>query len=88
MGTIRSKQEEVDRNFAFYQAELPKVLPQYRGKYALLRDRRIVGYYETIVDAQTSGNALYADGLFSVQKVSDESIDLGFYSHAMHMGPA
>lgn len=85
---VRSKQEEVDRNFAFFQAELPKVLGQHRGKYALIRDSKIIGYYDTAVDAQTSGHQLYQDGLFSIQKVTDEPLDLGFYSHAVHLGAA
>jgi hypothetical protein len=88
MSATRTKQQEVDRNFAFFQAELPKLLLKYRGRYALLRDRAIVGYYDTILDAQTAGELQYKDGLYSVQKVSDEVIDLGLYSHAVHLGAA
>jgi hypothetical protein len=81
-----TKQQAVDSNFAFFQAELPKLLTQHRGKFALIRDRKITGFYDTIMDAQTSGTQLYSDGLFSIQQVTDEIGDLGFYSHAMHLG--
>jgi len=84
----RTKQEEVDRNFEFFKKELPALLQQHWGKYALIHDQRIVQFYDTIVDANTSGNQLFADGLFSIQKVSEDIIDLGFFSHAVHLGSA
>lgn len=83
-----TKQDEVDRNFAFFQKELGSILPQHRGKYALLRHERITGFYDTAQDAQTAGAQLYPDGMFSLQQVTDEVGDLGFYSHAVHLGTA
>jgi hypothetical protein len=88
MNTARTKQEEVDRNFAFFQRELPQLLAEYRGKFALLRDCNITGYYDTAQDAFTAGSQLYEDGLFSIQRVTEEIGDLGFYSHAVHLGAA
>jgi hypothetical protein len=88
MSAARTKQEEVDRNFAFFQRELPQLLPQHRGKFALIRECKITGFYDTIEDANTAGTQLYSDGLFSIQKVTEEIGDLGFYSHAMHLGAA
>jgi hypothetical protein len=84
--TERTKQEEVDRNFEFFQAELPKLLQTHQGKFALIHDRKIVGFYDTALDAYTSGNQLYPDGRFSIQQVTETAADLGFYSHAMHLG--
>jgi hypothetical protein len=86
--TTRTKQEEVDRNFEFFQKELPELLQKYRGKYALIRDQQITGFYDTAQDAQTSGEQLHADGLFSIQRVTEDVGDLGFYSHAVHLGAA
>ena len=88
MVEIRTKQEEVDRNFAFFQSELQRLLLKYRDKYALLRDKTVVGYFDTALDAQTAGEQQFKDGLFSIQRVSDEVIDLGLYSHAVHLGAA
>jgi hypothetical protein len=82
----RTKQEEVDRNFEFFQKELPSLLENNRGKFALIRDAEIKAFYDTIVDAQTIGNQLFSDGLFSIQRVYEDAVDLGFFSHAMHMG--
>ncbi len=84
----RTKQEEVDRNFAFFESELPKLLPQQAGKFALIRDLQIVGFYDTIHDAYTSGTKMYSDNLFSIQQVTKQAVDLGVFSHAMHLGTA
>jgi len=88
MVAIRTRQEEVDRNFNFFQKELSQLLPKHRGKFALIRDCQITGFYDTPQDANTAGTQLYSDGLFSIQKVTEEIADLGFYSHAMHLGAA
>jgi Family of unknown function (DUF5678) len=88
MSTRETKQREVDANCEFFKNELPNLLEKHRGKYALIRNREIIGFYDTIVDAQKIGTQLYDDGIFSVQQVTDAAIDLGFYSHAVHLGAA
>lgn len=88
MNSIRTKQEEVDRNFEFFQKKLPELLKEHRGKYALIRDQQIISFYDTAQDAQTSGEQQYSDGLFSIQRVTEDVGDLGFYSHAVHLGAA
>jgi hypothetical protein len=88
MNALRTRQEEVDRNFAFFQQELPKLLLKHTGKFALIRDCKIVDFYDTALDANTAGTKQYPDGLFSIQRVTTEIADLGFFSHAMHLGAA
>ena len=89
MGVDRiAKEAEIDSNLVFFQEKLPELLAAHRGKYALLRHREIVGIYDTALDAQVTGQKFYADGLFSVQQITDEPIDLGFFTHAVHMGQA
>ncbi len=86
MNTVRTKQEEVDGNYAFFQAQLPQIPPQYKDKYALIRNKKIENYFDTAPDAYKAGSQLFKDDLFSIQKVTDEAIDLGFFSHAVHLG--
>jgi hypothetical protein len=83
-----AKQSEIDSNLVFFQEKLPELLASHAGKYVLLRHREIVGIYDTALDAQVTGQKFYADGLFSVQRITDEPIDLGFFSHAVHLGQA
>mgnify|MGYP006428483819 CR=1 FL=1 len=75
--------EELDKNYAALQEKLPDLIDEYRGKFALMRDGEIVDFYDTARDAQTTGQKLYEDGIFSVQEITDSVADLGFYSYAM-----
>lgn len=77
---------EIDANLAFFESKLPDLLAHHRNRFALLREAKIAGIFDTIRDAQTAGEALYSDGKYSVQKVTDKPVELGVYSYAVHMG--
>lgn len=79
-------QTEIDENFAYFQTMLPDLLRDHRNRYALLRSKEIVGIYDTIRDAQTTGDRFFPDRIYSIQKVSDVPVDLEFFSHAGLMG--
>lgn len=83
-----SKQKEIDLNFEFFQQKLPELMVENRGRFALIRHREIIGFYDTAIDAQTTGEKFFKDGIFSVQQVTDRPLDLGFFSHAVHLGAA
>jgi len=77
-------QVEVDANFAAFRKMLPELLRRERNRWALMRHGECASFYDTLRDAHTAGAALFEDGLFSVQQVSDEVVDLGWFSHAVH----
>ena len=79
------KQAEVDANFDAIQELLKKreVPPETYGKYALMKDRHPMGYYSTAEDAYQAGALKYEDGLFSIQQVTTNVVDLGYFSHAI-----
>lgn len=79
----RDIRAEVDKNYAEFTRMLPEIIGQHRNKYALMRNGEVVGYYSTLEDAYTTANRFFEDGLFSVQKVTDVPVDLGFFSHAV-----
>jgi hypothetical protein len=83
---MTARQQEIDANLQFFLAELPRLLSAHRGKFALLRHGKIEGFYDTVMDAVQTGNKLFDDKIFSVQKVTDTGADLGYYSHAVHLG--
>jgi hypothetical protein len=83
-----NRRQEVEKNLAYFLGELPRLSAIHRGKFALLRQQAIVGYYDTVMDALSAGNSLYPDKLFSIQQVNDVASDLGYYSHAMPLGAA
>jgi hypothetical protein len=88
MTTKRTRQEEVDRNFEFFSKELSNLIIDHRDRYALLRDGKITGIYDTFMDAQTAATQLFDDEIYSIQKITEAIGDLGFYSHAVHLGAA
>jgi hypothetical protein len=80
MDAARQKQE-VDRNYDALMRMLGSVLIEHRDQLALMRDGRIVGYYQTPREALHAASGLFPDGIFSIQEVTDEPLDLGFWSH-------
>ncbi|MFQ6017875.1 MAG: hypothetical protein ACE5KF_06735 [Kiloniellaceae bacterium] len=87
MSEADRRQQAVDRNFAAFKKLLPELLKTHPGKFALLRDETIVEYFDTARDAMIYGQKEYPDGLFSIQQVTDTVVDLGYFSHAVHIDP-
>jgi hypothetical protein len=83
---MNDRRNEIKQNLEYFLRELPSLLSTHHGKFALLRDKKIVGVYETAMDAVSAANSMYPDGIFSVQQITDVAADAGFYSHAMPLG--
>lgn len=81
-----SQQQEVDRNYEEFQKLLPSILHTHRNQYALMQDGKVIGYYSTSRDATITANSFLAGKPYSIQRVTDGKVDLGFFSHAMHIG--
>jgi hypothetical protein len=73
-------QQEVDRNYKEFQKILPSILATYRDKYALMKGGKILGYYSTAQDAAVAAQTFIPDGVFSIQEVTNSSINLGFFT--------
>ena len=72
---------EVDRNYDAFVRVLGTFLTDHRDQLALMRDGRVVGFYDTPREALEAASQKFPDGIFSIQEVTDEPIDLGFWSH-------
>ena len=79
-----TRQTEVNTNFEAFQRILPELSRRHPNRWALMRHGRCVACYDTLRDAYTAAQTQYDDGLFSVQKISDAVVDLGWFSHAVH----
>ena len=78
------RREQLDRNYQAFVSQLPTLLTAHRDKFALMRDGKIVEFFDTARDAYVAGTTIFQeDKLFSVQEVTDAAIDLGFFSHAV-----
>lgn len=84
MNANTGKMQAIADNYEAFEAMLPLLLLDHKGKFALMRDGQVVDFFEGAGAAQMAGAGRFDDGLFSVQKVIEEAIDLGFYSHARY----
>jgi len=76
--------EEVDRNYEAFKKLLASLLPDHRDQLAVMRDEQVVGFFDTPHEALEFAYARFPDEIFSIQDVTDEPLDLGFWSHAAH----
>ena len=77
---------EIQRNFDFFQSVVPSIMDEHAGKMALIHDCIIVGYFDSPGEAVKAGADRFGDLPFSVQRVIDRPIDIGFLSHATDHG--
>jgi len=73
-------QKQIDDNYKAFNEILPTIIGAKRNQYALMTDCEIIEYFSTAFDAKKAGMLLYPDHMFSVQKVTDEVINLGAFS--------
>jgi hypothetical protein len=82
---VARQKREVDRNYDAFVRMLASILPDHRDEFALMRDGEIVGFFVKPGEANRAGVERFSDEVFSIQEVTDEPIDLGFWSHvALH----
>lgn len=72
--------DEVDRNYDFFQRHMSSYLPRERGRYALLRHGKVIGFYEGADAAEERGEQ-FGDGLYSIQLVDPAPVNLGAFSN-------
>lgn len=83
MGDTRLR-AEIDQNFDAFQRSVATFLPEQAGQFALMRGGEIMGFYGSIAAADREGTARYRDGIYSIQEVVIDPVDLGFFSHVGH----
>ena len=81
---VERQRREVDRNYDAFVRILGSILNDHRDELALMKDGRIVGYFHTPREALRAAADKFPDQIFSIQEVTDEPIDLGFWSHVGH----
>jgi len=77
---------EIDRNLFAFLPRLPALLPEHEGSFAVLRHQQIVGIHAKLSDALKAADIAFADGLFSIQRVTAKPVELGMFSNASDMG--
>jgi len=77
-----TKEHAIRQNYLAFEQMLPGLMETSRGRYALLRDGQVAGVFETAAEAQRAGGKDFDDERFSVQRIEDKAVDLGFFSYA------
>lgn len=72
---------EVDRNYDYFQRNLAQFMRDHAGEYAVLKAKKVIEFFERPGEAYRYAMETIPDGIFSIQEVTDEPIDLGFFSH-------
>jgi hypothetical protein len=72
--------DQVRRNYEVFRVRLPSLLPDHQGEYALMKDGEIVDFFNAAIEALVTGEERFGIGNFSMQKVMDAPIDLGYFS--------
>jgi hypothetical protein len=81
------RQQQIQRNYDVFMAQLPQLVLTQRGRFALMNDGEIVAFFDTARDAYIAGQKLFPERVFSVQEVRETPVDLGFFSHALPQRP-
>lgn len=79
---IDPRKQEIDANYDYLQRTLALLLPEHQGQYALLKNCAVVGFFDRPGDAYRAALDRFTDRLFSIQEVTSEPLDLGFFSYA------
>jgi hypothetical protein len=76
------RKHEIDANYDFLQRTLALLLPSHEGQYALLKNCAVIDFFDKPGDAYRDGLSRFPDKVFSIQEITSEPLDLGFFSHA------
>lgn len=79
---MSEKQNQIDLNYDFFQRALASLLPEHRGEFALIRDRKIIQFFSGPGEAYREGLSLFSDEIFSIQEVEDRPAEIGLTSLA------
>lgn len=80
-----SQQEQVKLNYEAFKKLLPTLLKD-ENKFALMRDGELIAVYDTLNDVIVTAEKIYPDGRWSVQKITNKPINLGWRSRAVLSG--
>tara|TARA_R110000850_G_scaffold107074_1_gene218498 strand:+ start:543 stop:806 length:264 start_codon:yes stop_codon:yes gene_type:complete len=77
---------EIQENYRFFQTVVRDLMIEHENEFALLHNQSIVDTFQKPIDAMIAGMKKFTDGNFSVQKITDRPVDLGFLSNASNNG--
>ena len=82
MTSRESQRAEVQANYEAFEAELPSLVKRYEGKFAVYRHRQLLEFFDDYSVAEAFGRSRFDDGLFSIQEVTQEPLDIRWFKYA------
>ena len=73
----------LDENYEAFQAMLPTLLAEHRGRFAVIYNRELDAVFDTARDAFVHASRVHQPGTYAIQEITDLPLSLGFYSHAV-----
>jgi hypothetical protein len=83
-GTEEISEAEVERNYRAFKEIVRELVQTHPGKFALMHQGKLADVFDTFSDALKYGNAIFGAGKFTVQAITLQPVDLGWYGHAVH----
>lgn len=77
-----SLEQEIARNFDYFQRTLSEHLRAHAGRFALIKRQRVHGYFASPGEADREGWSRFGDGIYSIQQITPEPVELGLYANA------
>ncbi|MCY4262553.1 MAG: hypothetical protein OXC97_04465 [Candidatus Dadabacteria bacterium] len=79
MADRNKKLAEIRENFEAFETFLPSIKQKYIGEFAVLREKQIVDYFDSMEDAVKYADTKYENGVYSIQQVDNRIVDLGYF---------
>lgn len=74
------EEDQVDLNYEVFKKRLPELMKTHKGKYLLMKDKEELGFFDSMEEAYKKGLDIDKNENFSIQEVTDEKLDLGWFS--------
>lgn len=78
-------ENKLEKEFKFYLNHQEEFVKEYKGKFLVIKDQKIIGIYDTEKDAYTESSTKYELGTFLIQHClpGDNSYKQTFHSRVM-----
>jgi hypothetical protein len=73
---------EILGNREAFRAALPTLLGSHAGRYAVYRHRELIRIFDKFGDALAYCGHAFSDRVFSIQEITAEATDMGWFAHA------
>lgn len=64
--------KEMNPDFEYFQSKLPELLKEHKGQYALIKEKTIIGFYNSMGSALEEGYKKFGTANFLIQEITDE----------------